>query len=264
MADFLAAMAASSAERARSVDLADVRARAADVAPRRLAADGFALIAEVKLRAPSSGVLAAPADPVATAAARARAYAEAGAAAISVLTEPSRFDGHLDHLAAAAAAPAPVMRKDFLVHPAQVWEARAAGASGVLLIATMLSDAALDDALAAAAEAGLFVLLEAFDAADLARAGRVLAAWSGPQPLWVGLNCRDLRTLQVDPGRFEALADAMPAGTVGVAESGIDTPEDAARVARLGYGAVLVGSALMRAPDPGALVRALIAGGRGR
>ncbi|MCB9683300.1 MAG: indole-3-glycerol-phosphate synthase TrpC [Alphaproteobacteria bacterium] len=230
--------------------------------PPPLAFDGrFDLITEVKLRAPSVGVLAAPPDPVAHVVAQARAYARAGAAAISVLTEPDHFDGHLDHLAAVVAAvDVPVMRKDFLVDPYQVWQARHRGASGVLLIVRMLDDAALAALLDAAAGAGLFVLLEAFDADDLARAARV--AWGGTEPLLVGVNTRDLRTLQVDGDRLARLADVLPAGRPTVAESGLRTADDAARVRRLGYTLALVGSALMASPDPEALASAMLAAGR--
>ncbi len=265
----LAQMAVASrarAEAARRVEpLADLRRRALSTpVPPALALSGFDLIAEVKLRAPSAGVLATPDDPAAEAARRARAYADGGAAAISVLTEPSRFDGDLAHLAAAAAAVSvPVMRKDFLVDPYQVWEARASGAGGVLLIVRMLSDDALRALLDAAAEAGLFALVEAFDAADLARCAPLVARWpSGGPPLLVGVNSRDLVTLAIDPTRLGALASAMPAGAVPVAESGIHTPDDARGAARHGYRVALVGTALMGAPDPGALARAMRAAGR--
>jgi len=209
------------------------------------------VIAEVKRSAPSVGRLAgAGLDIVA----QARAYAAGGAGAISVLTEPSRFDGELADLeAVAAAVRVPVMRKDFLVDPIQIYEAAAHGASGVLLILRMLDDARLAEMLAVADELGLFVLLEAFDAGDLSRV-------PPHTDHLVGLNCRNLASLQVDFARFEALASAFPAGSTKVAESGILTVEDARRVEALGYDAALVGSALMRSDDPTALVAAMRGG----
>lgn len=234
-------------------------------APALRLSGGFDLIAEIKLRAPSAGRLAqAPADREGWIARRAQVYAQAGAAAISVLTEPDRFDGALRDLeVAAAAVDVPVMRKDFLVDPIQVDEAAAAGAGGVLLIARMLDDRALDTCLTRAVDGGRFVLLEAFDADDLRRSADRVRGWpaDGP-PLLVGVNTRDLRTLAVDPDRLAALAPHLPAGAPAVAESGLQTPEDAARVRRLGYRLALVGSALMQAEDPGARLAAMVDAGR--
>jgi len=224
---------------------------------------GFELIAEIKRRAPSSGQLrkATTADVENLAA----GYAGAGAAAISVLTEPTEFGGGLADLAVAAAAAGdvPVMRKDFLVDPYQVYEARAGGAGGVLLILRILDTATLDSCIRVAAECGLFVLLEAFDEADLQRAGPAteLCRREGVAVL-VGLNCRDLATLDVDFGRFALLVDRFPPGVPRVAESGLLGPEQARGVAALGYDAVLVGTALMRAGDPGSAARAILAAGR--
>lgn len=228
--------------------------------PLRLA--GFDLIAEIKRSSPAEGALAADAD----VAARALEYAAAGAAAVSVLTEPQRFGGSLEDLAAAAGAllagGVPAMRKDFLVDPWQVLEARAAGAGGVLLIVAMLDDGLLGELLAAASEQGLFVLLEAFDEADLARAAAWLGAAREGAPWLVGVNTRDLRTLAVDPGRLARLAPCLPPGVAAVAESGLHTAADAAEAAQLGYRLALVGTALMRAPDPGELAGAMLAAGR--
>ena len=270
MADFLEVMGRSSAARAEAAlerrSLLAWRAAARSLpAPPPLRLDTFSLIAEVKLRAPSAGVLATPDDPQGAAAERALTYAAAGASAISVLTEPDRFDGDLSHLAAAASAvDVPCMRKDFLVHPVQVYEARVHGAGGVLLIAAMLPDDLLGECLGAAADCGLFVLLECFDEADLARAERVVEGWpSTAPPLLVGVNTRNLRTLEVDPTRLERLAPLLPRGVVNVAESGIQGPVDAATVASQGYSAVLVGSALMKHDDPGALARSLLRAGKG-
>ncbi len=271
---FLEQMARSSAARvdeARArVREAELRARALDTPrPSRLAlaAEGFDLIAELKLRSPAAGRLAAAGagDSAAEVATRVLSYARAGAAAVSVLTEPARFDGSLEHLEAAARATSvPAMRKDFLVDPYQVLEARAAGAGGVLVILRMLTDAAVAALLDCAHELGLFVLLEAFDEADIERAHAIVdARRDAPRgSLLVGLNCRDLDTLQVVPGRLEALGERLPTQVPRVAESGVGSAEDAARVAAAGYDLALVGSALMTGADPAALVRDMLAAGR--
>ena len=254
MSDFLEQMAASSAERAANV----VRPASAEldrpVVP--LAADRFDIIAEIKGRSPAEGELAAgDFDRVR----QAKRYAAGGAAAISVLTEPGRFDGSLSHLSdIAAALPAtPVMRKDFLVDVVQVIEARAAGASGVLLIVAMLSDTRLRAMLDAAAEHGMFVLLETFDEGDLERTSAMLTSSDTDRAadgqLLFGVNTRNLRTLAVDPARLGKLASRLPAGRA-VAESGLHTAADAARVAGYGYSMALVGTALMRSADPAALI----------
>lgn len=223
----------------------------------------FDLIAEVKLRSPAAGVLADGGDDPAE---RVTGYARAGAAAVSVLTEPSRFDGSMEHLALAAKALAPsgvpAMRKDFLVDPYQVLEARAAGAGGVLVILRMLPREGIDELIASALGLGMFVLLEAFDERDLELAGRIVAGGAEGGRLLVGVNCRDLATLQVVPDRLIELAKDLPANVLRVAESGVATPDDARRVATAGYDYALVGSALMTAADPTALVRDLLTAGR--
>lgn len=225
----------------------------------------FQLIAEVKRRSPAAGTLAAESLSVVE---QARAYAEAGALAVSVLTEPGHFDGELGHLrdVVAALPNVAVMRKDFLVDEYQILEAREAGAAGVLLIAAMLDAARFEGMLACALEQGLFVLVEVFDRMDLdACLPAVLAAAQTPAGqgrVLLGVNCRNLRTLEVDFSRFAALAPALPAALPRVAESGIATPGQAAEVARLGYSAALVGTALMRSGDPRAAARALLAAGR--
>ena len=255
MSDFLATMAQSSAARAA---LAPSRFVDADfdrpVVP--LAPGAFDVIAEIKNRSPAMGDLAQGDSDRAS---RARAYAAGGAAAISVLTEPSRFDGTLEHLeeVVTAVPGTPVMRKDFLVEPVQVLEARKAGASGVLLIATMLDDAKLRAMLDCAFEHGMFVLLESFDADDLARSAAFL---DGRGQLLIGINTRNLRTLDVDTERLQALAPQLPEATC-VAESGLAVPEDAARVAGWGYRMALVGTALMRSENPAALIEAMRAQG---
>jgi indole-3-glycerol phosphate synthase len=266
MSDFLQSMAAGSAERAAAVS---GRFSSADfdkpLVP--LTPGAFDVIAEIKERSPAEGALKSTThDRVG----QAQRYAEGGALAISVLTEPSRFDGHLEHLEEIAAAlpTTPVMRKDFLVDPVQVHEARKAGASGVLLIATMLSDARLREMLDAAWQHKMFVLLEAFDEDDLARSSRLLeksqdADQAETGQLMFGVNTRNLRTLDVDSERLKTLAPLLPHARC-VAESGLKVAADAAKVAGYGYRAALVGTALMRSDDPASLVAAMrTAGSRG-
>lgn len=270
-ADFLAAMARSStarveAAKARATEAA-LRRRAAAVppAPRlRLHPGGFDLIAELKLRSPAQGVLGAAGDDLEQRVVR---YARGGAAIVSVLTEPERFDGSLEHLQRASAALAPyaipAMRKDFLVDPYQLHEARAAGAGGVLLIVRMLPRARLGELVALAGELGLFVLLEAFDAADIEVAAEHARGWRGPaSECLLGINSRDLATLEVVPERLESLAGHLPREFPRVAESGLALPADAARLADAGFTLALVGTALMASSDPEALVGAMIASGR--
>jgi indole-3-glycerol phosphate synthase len=154
------------------------------------------------------------------------------------------------------------MRKDFLVDPYQVLEARVAGAGGVLLIMRMLSRETLGALIECARSQGLFVLLEAFDARDLERMHEVVAADTGRSTLLAGVNCRDLATLEVVPERLLELAPLLPGGVPPVAESGVAAAEDARRLAAAGYRLLLVGSALMRDQDPAGLARALIDAGR--
>jgi indole-3-glycerol phosphate synthase len=234
--------------------------------PLQLSPQGFDVIAEVKLRSPAVGQLREGDEDIA---ARVTRYARAGAAAVSVLTEPDRFEGSLDHLdeaarALQAAGGVPAMRKDFLVDPYQVAEARLAGAGGILVIVRMLQRPELDALIEAAVRLKLFVLIEAFDEADIRVAAELLAAHGGKGvPLLIGVNSRDLVTLKVVPGRLEALLSKLPAGAPRVAESGVASAEDAARLARAGYEVALIGSALMTADDPAALLAAMIAAGRG-
>ncbi|MDH3756328.1 MAG: indole-3-glycerol-phosphate synthase [Gammaproteobacteria bacterium] len=265
MSDFLQQMAKLSAERASAVK--NIRASDLDKPVVSLQLDGFDIIAEIKGRSPAEGELAgADLDRVG----QARDYARGGAAAISVLTEPSRFDGALEHLeeVVAAVPDTPVMRKDFLVEPVQVLEARKAGASGVLLITAMLSDDKLRAMLDTVFELGMFVLLEAFDENDLERSNALLEnpadndrAAAGT--LLAGVNSRNLRTLEVDGKRLERLAPLLPNARC-VAESGLKTAGDAAVVAGWGYSLALVGSALMRSDDPAGLVRDMRAAGGAR
>jgi len=255
------------AAKARTTE-AELRARIADSPPPPplvLANGGFDVIAELKLRSPSQGALAHQAsDPVA----RLAAYAKGGAAAVSVLTEPTRFDGSLEHLRLAAETLAPqrvpVMRKDFLVDPYQLFEARERGASGALLILQMVERARLIEMLDCAAELGLFVLLEAFDAGDLEMAAEIAAERRGrSEQVLMGLNCRNLETLAIDPRRFGVLRDKLPAGWPSVAESGVESPRDAAAVAALGYRLALVGTSLMKHKDAARATAQLIEAGRG-
>ena len=254
------------AAKARATE-AELRARIADSPPPPplvLANGGFDVIAELKLRSPSQGALAHQAsDPVA----RLAGYAKGGAAAVSVLTEPTRFDGSLEHLRLAAETLAPqrvpVIRKDFLVDPYQLLEARERGASGALLILQMVERARLIEMLDCAAELGLFVLLEAFDAGDLEMAAEIAAERRGrSEQVLMGLNCRNLETLAIDPRRFGVLRDKLPAGWPSVAESGVESPRDAAAVAALGYRLALVGTSLMKHKDAARATAQLIEAGR--
>ena len=272
MTDFLKEMAALSTERAERAKAAGPAIGDIDkpVVPLKLGA--FDVIAELKDRSPAEGQLAAVRTTAGVEAGstvdseraeRARAYARGGAAAISVLTEPSRFAGDLGHLAdvVAAVPDIPVMRKDFLVDPIQIREARIAGASGVLLIATMLSDERLLSMLDCACDYDMFVLLESFDENDLERSARLMdnavyrdLADSGK--LLFGVNTRNLRTLEVDGDRLRTLAPHLPTGR-SVAESGLHEAADAASVSAWGYRLALVGTALMRSDDPAALIAAM-------
>lgn len=243
MPDFLAEMAASSkarvSEARKRTPEAEMRTLAEQSpAPRRpsFQAGTLAVIAEIKRVSPARGVLNAEVN----VADRAREYAAADVAAISVLTEPSRFGGSLDDLRAARAVTAtPLLRKDFIVDSYQLHEARAHGADGVLLIVRMLDDAHLRDLLALADYLGLFALVESFDAGDIGRAQAANASI-------IGVNCRNLADLSIDFARFAVLRPQIDATRVAVAESGITTPAEFAQVAELGYHAALIGSALMQ------------------
>jgi indole-3-glycerol phosphate synthase len=264
--DFLSGMAASSRARSqaaqRLLPARELRARIADLpeAP-RLVLDVFDLIAEVKLRSPAVGLLKEAGvedvgDRVAT-------YAKAGAAAVSILTEPSRFDGSLEDLAAGTRAlgplAVPAMRKDFLIDDYQVLEGRAAGASGVLAILRMTPRADLEKLIDTALQLDMFVLLETFDAPDIELAHSLVDARRAHRDLLlVGVNSRDLVNLKVVPGRLGELADSLPRSVKRVAESGVATPADAARAAAQGYDLALVGSALMSATDPRSLASAML------
>ena len=269
-ADFLNDMARSSRMRSAAAQAEaperELRARIADLpATPVLKLGAFDLIAEVKLRSPAVGLLKPAND--GEVGARVGTYANAGAAAVSILTEPSRFDGSLADLAAGAGALAPLdvpaMRKDFLVDAYQVLEGRLAGAGGVLAIIRMLPRKDLEQLIDAALELQMFVLLEAFDTPDIELAHALVDSRRDHHHLLlVGVNSRDLTTLKVVPGRLDALAPQLPTAVKRVAESGVATAEDAARMAACGYDLALVGSALMSAADPALLARAMLAQGR--
>ncbi len=271
MSGFLQELARSTLERvskARSLEPREAlwqRASEAPAAPPlNLSASGFDVIAELKLRSPAKGVLRTASEDIC---ARVAAYADGGATAVSVLTEPYRFDGSMAHLARASETLAPrrvpTLRKDFIIDSYQVMEARALGAGGVLVILRMLDHGRIVELLDCAAMLHMFVLLEAFDEEDLACARQIVTERAGRrEQILVGVNARDLDTLQVVPGRLEALAAKLPSGVPHVAESGVSSAEDAAQLARAGYQLILVGSALMADDEPQALLREMLEGGR--
>ncbi|MCU0636705.1 MAG: indole-3-glycerol phosphate synthase TrpC [Gemmatimonadaceae bacterium] len=205
------------------------------------------VIAEVKRASPSKGAIA----PGIAADAQAVRYVTGGAAAISVLTEPSRFGGSLDDLEAVTrAVDVPAIRKDFIVAPVQLWEARCAGAAGALLIARALAPALLADLIGEAGAAGITPVVEIRTSDELRRAVHAGATV-------IGVNNRDLETLVIDPGTADALIPAIPSRCIAIAESGMQRREDVARYARVGADAVLVGSMVSAAADPSAAVRQL-------
>jgi len=246
------------AARAARVGLKELRARAASAPePRGFATAlkaakerGRALIAEVKRASPSRGAIAPDLEPGKLAA----AYERGGAACVSVLTDRANFGGSLDDLAAARRACAlPLLRKDFLVTPYQIYEARAHGADAVLLIAAALTPPLLSELRALARELGLAVLLEV-------HAEEELSAARAAEPDLLGINARNLKTLVVRPETFRELAPHALGIAPLVAESGVRTAADARRYAELGADALLVGEALSAATDPEATTRALVQG----
>lgn len=244
------------AARKTSVSLSELQARAmAQTPPRgfraaldRAAQAGFGLIAEVKKASPSKGLIREDFDPPA----HARAYAAGGAACLSVLTDAPYFQGHEDYLVAARAACAlPVLRKDFMVDPWQVLEARAIGADAILLIVAALDDGPMAEMEAAALELGMDVLIEVHDAAEMERAARLRSRL-------IGVNNRDLRDFSVDFARTYELISHAPEGCTFVAESGLSSHADLEAMAAHGVRCFLVGEALMRQADVEAATRALL------
>jgi indole-3-glycerol phosphate synthase len=244
------------AAREAAVDLAEIKRRAAAAAPPKdvmaaLNEPGVGVIAEVKRRSPSKGALATIPDPAVLAA----SYAENGARVISVLTEQRRFGGSLDDLAAVrAAVDVCVLRKDFVVTPYQVHEARAYGADLVLLIVAALEQPVLESLLDRVESLGMTALVEVHTEEE---ADRALEAGAKV----IGVNARDLKTLEVDLSIFGRLAPGLPNDVLRVAESGVRGPGDLLTYAGWGADAVLVGEGLVTSGDPGAAVRALVAAG---
>lgn len=252
------------AERAATRTLAMLRAECAQLPATRGFAHALharadrgrpAVIAEIKRASPSQGVIRPDFDPPSIAA----SYEHHGAACLSVLTDADFFQGHERDLQAARAACAlPVLRKDFIIAPWQVWETRALGADALLLIVAALDDDSLAALCDEAFRAGLDVLVEVHDGDELERALRLPAA-HGRTPL-LGVNNRDLRTFRVALDTSLALRPRLPAGRLMVAESGLSQPGDVARLQAAGIHAFLVGEAFMRAPDPGLALAALFFG----
>lgn len=246
----------------QSTPLDVVRGRALDAAPPR---NFFAavtkpkgqlhVIAEVKKASPSAGVIRPDFDPVAIA----LAYHEAGASAISCLTDRKYFQGDLSYIQLIReAVPLPVLRKDFIIDPYQVYEARAAGADAVLLIAECLDEAELIDLLILTTELRLTALVEVHDVENLLRV-RPHIGFPHPSYTLLGINNRDLKTMTVDIGHTLRMLEMIEDPGIVVAESGIKTPHDVARLRRAGVHRVLVGEHLMRQPDVGLALRRLMA-----
>jgi indole-3-glycerol phosphate synthase len=269
------------AVRRRRATLAEVRGRAADAAPARpfhdavrggtaagaLGVPRVRLIAEVKGASPSAGTIRADFDPAAIA----RTYASAGAAAVSVLTDARFFNGADEHLRRVrTAVEVPVLRKDFTLEPYHVYEGRAIGADAVLLIAAILDRGALVDLAALAGELGMAALIEAHTAPEVEAALAICAHGPhGPSPRGaagplLGINNRNLDTLETSLDVTRRLRPSVPSGVTVVSESGIESRRDVEEMERLGVHAVLVGTALMRSADPAARIREIFGAAEAR
>ncbi len=212
--------------------------------------DGFTLIAEIKKASPSIGALSVDNFDLCH---QAQNYIAGGADIISVLTEPTRFLGSLNDLSKLSKQypNTPFMRKDFLVHPYQVSEAFYSGAAGVLLIAGILSDAQLETMIKRAQQHHMFALVEVFNKAELEQSIGVIANLnSQPTSIMLGVNCRDLKSLEVNFSWFEHLAEALPKDFICVAESGTNVPSDIRKIVSWGYRGALIGTTLMQSDDP--------------
>ena len=212
--------------------------------------DDFHIIAEIKKQSPSTGNLALENFDLQK---QAMSYIEGGSSLLSVLTEPSKFLGELEDLALVASLEGniPVMRKDFLVHPYQISEARYYGAAGVLVIVAILDERKLQAMIQRALDHGMFVLLETFTKQELHLATNMLNRFADKvSQLLIGVNCRDLNTLQVDFSNFTKLAADLPNTAMCVAESGVYNLNDLQRIIEMGFGSVLIGSALMQSDNP--------------